>query len=226
MNIQNTAQNNAVALRARLRQARAEIPESQRSRGGLLMRARLFTWLNAVRDLCAQQGKPPPATIAAFWPLAEEPDLRPLLQQWADAGVAVALPAIREPDAPLEFRAWAPGDALQAGAFNVQEPSPDRPVLRPDIILVPTLGYTDHADRLGYGGGYYDRTLADLRQTAHEFITIGIAWNEGLLHAGYQPASHDERLDAILTPDGWIPEPPVLGPSAPNGGVAKSFILR
>lgn len=226
MNIQNTAQNNAVALRARLRQARADIPESQRSRGGLLMRGRLFTWLNAVRDLCAQQGKAPPTTIAAFWPLADEPDLRPLLQQWADAGIAVALPAIREPDAPLEFRAWTPGDTLQAGAFNVQEPSPDRPVLRPDIILVPTLGYTDQADRLGYGGGYYDRTLADLRQTGHELITIGIAWNEALLHTDYAPASHDERLDAILTPDGWIPEPPVLGPGAPNGGISKSFILR
>src|SRR5690606_33413146 len=127
MNIQNTAQNNAVALRARLRQARTDIPESQRSRGGLLMRGRLFTWLNAVREQAAKQGTTAPATVAAFWPLADEPDLRPLLRQWADAGIAIALPAIRDADSPLEFRAWAPDDALESGPFNVQEPSADRP---------------------------------------------------------------------------------------------------
>lgn len=226
MNIQNTAQDNAVALRARLRHARTEIPDAQRSRGSLLMRGRLFTWLNAVRELAAGRGTAAPATIAAFWPLAHEPDLRPLLQQWADAGVALALPAIRDDQSPLEFRAWTPGDTLESGPFHVQEPSADRPVLRPDVILVPTLGYTGQADRLGYGGGYYDRTLADLRQTGHDFITIGVAWSEGQLDDDYRPAPHDERLDAILTPDGWIPEPPVLGSGAPNGSVVGGFVLR
>lgn len=226
MNEQNTAQNNAVALRMRLRQARAAIPESQRSRGALLMRGRLFTWLNAARELAGQKGMPIPSTVAAFWPLAGEPDLRPLLKQWAEAGIAIALPAIREPDTPLEFRAWTPGDALQRGAMGVQEPSADRPVVRPDVVLVPTLGYTLQADRLGYGGGYYDRTLAGLRQTGHALISIGIAWNEGLLEDSYAPAAHDERLDAILTPDGWVPEPPLLGPSAPNGSVIRSFMMH
>lgn len=226
MNIQNNAQNNAVALRARLRQARTEISESQRSRGGLLMRGRLFTWLNLVREQAAKRGTTVPTTIAAFWPIAYEPDLRPLLQQWAQAGIALALPAIRDPDSPLEFRAWTPGDALQSGAFNVQEPLADRPVVRPDVVLVPTLGYTVRADRLGYGGGYYDRTIHALRQTGHDLTTIGIAWNEGLLDDDYEPASHDEPLDAVLTPDQWIPEPPVLGPGAPNGGVISSYVLR
>ncbi|CAM3977457.1 5-formyltetrahydrofolate cyclo-ligase [Bordetella tumulicola] len=226
MNIQNTEQNNLIALRTRLRQARNEIPDAQRSRGGLLIRGRLFTWLNAVREQATKRGATAPATVAAFWPLTHEPDLRPLLNQWAQAGVALALPAIRAADAPLEFRAWTPGDTLEAGPYQVQEPLADRPVLRPDVILVPTLGYTDQADRVGYGGGYYDRTLADLRQTGHDFTTIGIAWNEGLLENGYQPAPHDQRLDAILTPDGWIPEPPLLGPSAPSGGVVGSFVLR
>lgn len=226
MNDQNTSQNNAVALRARLRQVRADLPESQRNRGGLLMRGRLFTWLNAVREQAATRGAAAPATVAAFWPLAGEPDLRPLLRQWAQAGIAIALPAIREPDAPLEFRAWAPDDELLPGAMGVQEPSADRPVVRPDVVLVPTLGYTERADRLGYGGGYYDRTLAALRQTGHDLITIGIAWSEGLIDGDYHPAAHDERLDAILTPDGWVPEPPVLGPSAPTGGVISSFMLR
>lgn len=226
MNIQNSAQNNAVALRARLRQARAALPEAQRSRGGLLMRGRLYTWLNAAREQAAKHGQRAPASVAAFWPLEYEPDLRPLLEQWAQAGIAVALPAIREAAAPLEFRAWAPGDALSTGPYNVQEPVADRPALRPDVILVPTLGYTLQADRLGYGGGYYDRTLAALREAGHDFTAIGIAWNEGLIDADYQPAAHDARLDAVLTPDGWVPQPPLLGPGAPSGGVIGSYVLR
>ncbi|MBV7485523.1 5-formyltetrahydrofolate cyclo-ligase [Bordetella sp. BOR01] len=226
MNTPNSEQNNAVALRTRLRQARAELPEAQRSRGGLLMRGRLYTWLNAVREQAAKHGTPAPGSVAAFWPLDHEPDLRPLLEQWVQAGVAVALPAIRAAGAPLEFRAWTPGDTLSAGLYNVQEPAADRPALRPDVILVPTLGYTVQADRLGYGGGYYDRTLADLRQAGHDFTAIGVAWNEGLLDADYQPAAHDVRLDAILTPDGWVPEPPLLGPGAPSGRTIGSYVLR
>lgn len=226
MDIQNSEQNNAVALRARLRQARAALPEAQRSRGGLLMRGRLFTWLNVVREQAAKRGQQGPATIAAFWPLEGEPDLRPLLEQWAQAGVALALPAIRAAGEPLEFRAWTPGDALSPGPYQVQEPSADRPVLQPDVILVPTLGYTAQADRLGYGGGYYDRTLAALRDAGHDYTAIGVAWNEGLLDVGYRPAAHDVRLDAVLTPDGWVPHPPLLGPDAPTGGTFGSYVLR
>lgn len=190
------------------------------------MRGRLFTWLNAVREQAAKQGLRAPATVAAFWPLEHEPDLRPLLEQWAQAGIALALPAIREPAAPLEFRAWAPGDTLHAGPYNVQEPAAERPVLRPDVILVPTLGYTAQADRLGYGGGYYDRTLAALRQAGHDFTAIGVAWNEGLIDADYQAAAHDVRLDAVLTPDGWVPQPPLLGPDAPSGCTIGSYVVR
>lgn len=226
MNTPNSEQNNAVALRTRLRQARAALPEAQRSRGGLLMRGRLFTWLNAVREQAAKRGRPAPSTIAAFWPLDGEPDLRPLLDQWAQGGVSLALPAIRAAGEPLEFRAWTPGDPLTPGPYQVQEPSPERPCLRPDVVLVPTLGYTTQADRLGYGGGYYDRTLAALRDTGHDFTAIGIAWNEGLLDHDYQPADHDVRLDAVLTPDGWVPEPPLLGPGAPTGGTLGSYVLR
>ncbi|MDM9558881.1 MULTISPECIES: 5-formyltetrahydrofolate cyclo-ligase [Bordetella] len=227
MNIRNSAQNNAVALRARLRQARADLPAAQRDRGGLLMRGRLFTWLNAARDQAVKRGARPPATVAAFWPLEHEPDLRPLLDQWAQAGIAVALPAIREPAAPLEFRAWTPGAALRAGPYNVQEPAADSPLLRPDVVLVPTLGYTLQADRLGYGGGYYDRTLAALQRDGQPCTTIGVAWNEGLIDSDdYQPAEHDVRLDAVLTPDGWVPEPPLLGPGAPTGGSLGSYVLR
>ena len=85
MNTQRNAENTAVELRARLRQARAELASDQRSRGNLLMRARLFTWLNVAREQAQEAGLPKPSRIAAFWPMADEPDLLPLLSQWADA---------------------------------------------------------------------------------------------------------------------------------------------
>jgi len=207
MNTENAVENNAVALRARLRQARAAQPADQRARGGLLIRGRLYTWLGVARDAAAGRGKPGPGTVAAFWPLTDEPDLRPLLAQWAQANITVALPVIRQRATPLEFRPWTPAAAMQAGAYGILEPQHGRAVL-PDVILVPTLGYTDQGDRLGYGGGYYDRTLADLRERGHAFIAIGIAWSCGKLAADYQPAPHDVRLDAILTPDGWMPKAP------------------
>lgn len=207
MNTENAIENNAVTLRARLRQARAALPADQRARGGLLMRGRLYTWMSIARDAAAQLGQPAPNTVAAFWPLADEPDLRPLLEQWTQTGMVVALPVIHQRAAPLEFRAWTPAAAMQCGRYGILEPQGGTAVV-PDVILVPTLGYTEQGDRLGYGGGYYDRTLAGLREGGHTFTTIGIAWSCGRLGSDYHPAPHDVRLDAILTPDGWIPKAP------------------
>lgn len=208
MTTQNTPEDTAVQHRARLRKLRAELPEDLRSRGGLLMRARLFTWLNVARDEAARAGRPAPVTVAAFWPMADEPDLRPLLSQWVENGVAVALPVVRERNAPLAFLPWTSDAELRPGPYGIQEPAAGAEVL-PDVILVPTLGYTEQGDRLGYGGGYYDRTLAALRDRGHPFIAIGIAWSCGELDADYEPAAHDFPLDAVLTQDGWVPHAPL-----------------
>ncbi|HEY0295239.1 MAG TPA: 5-formyltetrahydrofolate cyclo-ligase [Bordetella sp.] len=217
---QTSAQNTAAALRARLKQARADLPDDERDRGALLMRGRLFSWLNAARDALAPSGRTI-SSVAAFWPLAGEPDLRPLLAQWSDHGVQVCLPCVTGPGQPLEFRNWTPAAPMAAGAYGIAEPAAG-PACVPDVILVPTLGYTDRADRLGYGGGYYDRTLAALDEAGHGCIAIGIAWTEGRLPEDYEPAAHDRRLDAILTPDGWLPNAP-LG-AAPDS--ARSRIMR
>lgn len=227
MNTQRNAENTAVELRARLRQARTELAPDQRSRGSLLMRARLFTWLNVAREQAQQEGLPEPSHIAAFWPIADEPDLLPLLSQWADAdGITVCLPTIVQPHAPLEFRRWTPDTPMRPGPYGIQEPAKG-PALLPDVLLVPTLGYTLQGDRLGYGGGYYDRTLANLNAQGHTFTTIGVAWNCGLLDADYQAAPHDIPLDAIITPDGWIPDAP-LNIQSPSGKPLKprTYILR
>ncbi|MCP2514110.1 5-formyltetrahydrofolate cyclo-ligase [Achromobacter mucicolens] len=223
MTTQNTPEDTAVH-RTRLRKLRTEMPEDQRSRGALLMRARLFTWLNVARDQAVQAGHPAPTTVAAFWPMADEPDLRPLLTQWSEAGMTVALPVVRERNAPLAFLPWTPEAELRAGPYGIQEPVAG-PELLPDVVLVPTLGYTELGDRLGYGGGYYDRTLAALRDRGHPFTAIGIAWSCGELDPGYVPAAHDVRLDAVLTQDGWVPHAP-LEQGGKSGSVLHSYRMN
>jgi len=210
MNTDNTAQDNAEPspLRSRLRRARAGLPSAERDRGSLLMRGRLYTWLGLARDAAGRGGQPGPQSVAAFWPMPDEPDLRPLLTQWAESGITVALPVVGQRHAPLEFRRWTPGTAMRAGAYGISEPQDTDSVL-PDVVLVPTLGYTDRADRVGYGAGYYDRTLAALRQRGHPHVSIGIAWECGRIDdPDYRPAAHDIALDAILTPAGWVPAAP------------------
>ncbi len=188
------------------------------------MRARLFTWLNVARDQAVQAGNPAPTTVAAFWPMADEPDLRPLLTQWSEAGMTVALPVVRERNAPLAFLPWTPEAELRAGPYGIQEPVAG-PELLPDVVLVPTLGYTELGDRLGYGGGYYDRTLAALRDRGHPFTAVGIAWSCGELDPGYVPAAHDVRLDAVLTQDGWVPHAP-LEQGGKSGSVLHSYRMN
>ncbi len=201
-------QNTASAMRARLRAARAAMPEVSRDRGALLIRARLFAWLGAYRNQCAAAGRPPPAVVAGYWPMADEPDLRTLLAQWADdPALTVALPVISARAAPLRFDRWYAGMAMIPGAYDIPVPETSEP-LKPDVVLVPTLGYTRQGDRVGYGAGYYDRSLAAWRLAGHPPVTIGIAWAAGQLDASYTPKPHDQCLDAILTQDGWLPAAP------------------
>jgi len=210
MDIQDTAQDNAdiLPLRARLRRARAELSPEARSRGGLLMRGRLYTWLALAREAASRAGRAAPQRVAAFWPLPDEPDLRPLLEQWAQAGITVALPVVRAPGQALEFRQWDAQTELRAGAYGIPEPH-GTDAVAPDVVLVPTLGYTDRADRVGYGAGYYDRTLAGLARAGHPHTAIGIAWECGrIADPDYRPAAHDVPLNAVLTPAGWVPAAP------------------
>lgn len=203
-------QNTADTLRTRLKESRKKIPVADRQRGSLLIRARLFTWLAVTRDNCLAAGLRAPSVIAAYWPLTDEPDLRPLLTQWDASDIAVALPAITTPDSPLSFRRWRDGTELQAGPMAVMQP-PAGESLTPDVILVPTLGFTERGDRMGYGKGYYDRTLASLHSLGHRPTTIGIAWAEGnmtRLDPTYRAAGHDWQLDAVITPENWYPSAP------------------
>lgn len=208
----NSIDNKTAPLRVRLKELRNAQDPADRRRGALLIRGRLFTWLATVRAACLQAGRPAPQHIAAFWSMDDEPELQPLLAQWVeDDGIDISLPVVAQPGNPLQFRLWTPDTPMQAGAYGIQEPQgPVAPL--PDVVLVPTLGYTRQGDRVGYGKGYYDRTLAALKAQNHAFTSIGIAWACGdLSQEGYEPAAHDVRLDSILTDKGWaVPAPKLV----------------
>lgn len=203
------SKNSADLLRMRLRSLREAIPVAERQHGNALMCTTLLSWFEARRLARTQLGHTAPEIVAGFWPLDGEPDLRPLYAKLHTMGVTVVLPIVVKKQAPLEFHAWKPEDPLARGAFGVLEPVRGE-VLQPTILLVPTLGFTNHGARIGYGGGYYDRSLAQINETGQAFVTIGIAWDQAKIEeeADHQPEEHDYPLDAIVTPSGWVQDPP------------------
>ena len=203
------SKNSADLLRMRLRSLREALPVAERQHGSALLCASLLSWFEARRLARTQVGQAELEIVAGFWPLDGEPDLRPIYTQLHATGVTVVLPIVVKKQAPLEFHAWRPEDPLARGAFGVFEPMRGE-VLQPTVLLVPTLGFTAHGARIGYGGGYYDRTLAQIYETGQAFVTIGIAWDQARIEeeAGHRPEEHDYPLDAILTPSGWLQDPP------------------
>lgn len=136
----------------------------------------------------------PGGTIGLYWPIKGEFDPLPLARRLSDANRLVALPAAPAPHAALEYRAWRPGDAMAEGRHGIPEPR-ERKIVQPDILVVPLLGFDEARYRLGYGGGYFDRTLAVLQPRP---VTIGVGLEQALLATIY-PQPHDIALDFIVT---------------------------
>lgn len=140
------------------------------------------------------------AVVAGYWPFGSEMDVRPLLTRLAVLGVELALPVTRQADLPLEFRRWRPGDGLEPGAHGIFQPKSTAPVVMPSVLLIPLLAFDALGWRLGYGAGYYDRTLAALRRRLLEPqpLAIGIAYAVQELPAlPHHPG--DQRLDGVVT---------------------------
>ena len=146
----------------------------------------------------AHYAPPPGAIIAGYWPMGEEMDPRPLMLALAAGGHVLALPVTPPRGQPLSFRAWAPGAALRAGPMGTSEPFAGDE-LCPDILLVPLLAFDRAGRRLGYGGGFYDRTLAALPSAK----AIGIAY-AGQEMPEVPAGRQDFRLPLIATEAGVI----------------------
>ena len=138
-----------------------------------------------------------PRIVSVFHPMRDEPDTLPLLTALADEGLATALPVVIGRGSPLAFRLWRPGDPTRAGAMSIREPLATAPVVDPDLLFVPLACFDRRGHRIGYGAGYYDRTLTHLR-AMKPVHAAGVAY--GVCEIAAVPyETHDQSLDAIVT---------------------------
>lgn len=138
------------------------------------------------------------AVVAGYWPLDGELDPRPCLERLEARGHFVALPRMQGSGRPLAFHAWKSGEALIAARFKVMEPSPEAAASTPRVLLVPLLAFDRRGRRLGYGKGYYDLTLRELRRRTPRPLAIGLAFAAQEV-ADVPAGPHDEILDIVVT---------------------------
>ena len=135
-------------------------------------------------------------TIGFYWPFNGEVDPRVAVLRLRERGARAALPVVVEKNAPLEFREWTPGVATVPGVFGL--PVPQSPRVVPDAVLMPPVGFDAAGYRLGYGGGYFDRTLAAL---SPQPLKIGVAREVSRIET-IHPQPHDIPMDFVITPRG------------------------
>jgi len=132
--------------------------------------------------------------VGTYWPFRGEPDLRNWGIEVVERGGRIALPVVIKKGWPLEYRIWTPGDPLERGAWNILVPARG-PAVQPDIVVAPVVGYDEKKHRLGYGGGFFDRTLAAMPRKPLA-IGVGYAWSRmPTIH----PQTHDIAMDLIVT---------------------------
>lgn len=135
--------------------------------------------------------------VSGYMAIGSEIDPATLMQKIAARGSRLCLPVVVSPGAPLLFRRWAKGDGMETGAHAIPVPGADAEELVPDLLLVPLLAFDRQGRRLGYGGGYYDRTIAALR-AEKEILAVGLAFS-GQLRDDMPVGPHDAPLDWIVT---------------------------
>ncbi|ODT97942.1 MAG: 5-formyltetrahydrofolate cyclo-ligase [Rhodospirillales bacterium SCN 65-16] len=138
-----------------------------------------------------------PSTVSGFWPIKDEIDIVPLMAGLHADGCTIALPVVQLKGQRLLFRIWRPGDVLEAGVFGTVQPSSRCAVVEPDALLVPLLACDREGWRLGYGGGFYDRTIEELRRK-RPVTAVGVGF-DGQFLPEVPHGPDDQRLDWLLT---------------------------
>lgn len=152
--------------------------------------------LALVEEIADRHGLSAPV-VSVYWPIRSELNTRPLIEALAAKGYGVALPVMHKVRHPLVFRDFAPGDDLVKGPYGLSEPAEDKTARDPDILFSPLAAFDRHGYRLGYGGGIYDATLAELRPKKR-VVAIGVAYS--CQEADRVPTEpHDQRLDYLMT---------------------------
>ncbi len=184
-------------LRKDLVDKRANLPNKMASIEGLTQAMRV--WLMSRSD----------AVIGAYWPIKGEFDPLPALHRWKEDGELIGLPkprriglpVVNKQDKTLQFHVWYPGCEMEEDAYHIPKPK-DTDVITPTLLFVPCVGYTVQGGkpyRLGYGGGFYDRTLASLSPRP---FTVGLAFD--CARCDFEPEVHDIPLDVVLTDAGAV----------------------
>ena len=189
----NPSAESKAGLRKRLLQARCEAATAGLADAPLAIH---------LREALARHA---PHTVGFYWPLTGEFDARAIVGEWLaqDARRQAALPVVAMKGHALRFHAWTPDTPMRIGHHRIPEPEQTQPVL-PDLLLVPCVGFDSEGYRLGYGGGYYDRTLSAWSGAAKP-VTIGIAYEA--CRAALPREVHDIPLDAVVTDAGLFASP-------------------
>ncbi|MDP3138203.1 MAG: 5-formyltetrahydrofolate cyclo-ligase [Burkholderiaceae bacterium] len=192
-------------LRQALIEQRLNLPD-RLQRADLLQRV-MRIWLLGRED----------TVIGAYWPIKGEFDPLPALHRWKEDGELleqgnmrrIGLPVVDKVHKTLTFHAWYPGCPMEEDAYGIPKPK-ETQVIVPTLLFVPCVGYSAGGYRLGYGGGFYDRTLATLQPKP---VTVGLGYAPGFID-DFEPEAHDIPLDAILNDNGvvWPVQGSVRGP--------------
>lgn len=187
-----------------IRARKAQLRDQAKARRAALPRDRAEIAALAVRDrILAAEMVPTDAVVSGFWPIGDEFDVRPTMEALAARGHTLCLPVVVGKGRPLAFRAWRPGDPLEHAGFGLSVPRWDAPPAVPDFLLVPLLAFDRRGYRLGYGGGYFDRTIETLRAHPKPITAFGVAFAaQEVPEVPVLP--HDQRLDGIATETGLI----------------------
>ena len=153
-----------------------------------------------VENLANAVGNVEGRVVAAYWPFRGEPNLLPFLEDVESRGGRCALPVVTARGRPLAFRSWSPGDPMMPGVWKIPVPLDTAETVVPDIVIAPVVGFDPGCHRLGYGGGFYDRTLAVLPNGLRAF---GVGFTLAAVQTIF-PLWHDVPMGAVVTEEGIV----------------------